>query len=63
MYDSGRESGDSLGVQWLRLYNSAAGGRVPSLVRELDPTCHNWGVPHAAKETQHSQINKYFLKI
>ena len=32
--------GTSLGVQWLRLYTSNAGGWVPSLVRELEPTCN-----------------------
>ena len=34
-------SGTSLVFQWLRLCTPNAGGRVGSLVRELDPTCHN----------------------
>ena len=33
--------GASLVVQWLRLCAPNAGGWVWSLVRELDPTCHN----------------------
>ena len=28
-------------VQWLRLHTPNAGTQVQSLVRELDPTCHN----------------------
>ena len=31
----------SLLVQWLRLSASNLGAQVPSLVGELDPTCHN----------------------
>ena len=34
-------SGASLVVQWLRPAFPMQGSRVPSLVRELDPTCHN----------------------
>ena len=34
-------TGSSLMVQWLRLYVPNKGGQVPSLVRELDSTCHN----------------------
>ena len=49
-------------------------GQVPSLVRELDPTCHSWRfcalqwrskIPHATIKTWHGQINnqnKHFLK-
>ena len=33
----------SLVVQWLRLQAPKAGALVQSLVRELDPACHNWG--------------------
>ena len=33
--------GTSLVVQWLRLQAPSAGAWVPSLVRELDPTCLN----------------------
>ena len=33
--------GISLVVQWLRLFVPSAGVQVTSLVRELDPTCHN----------------------
>ena len=29
------------GVQWLSLQAPSAGNQVPSLVGELDPTCHN----------------------
>ena len=45
-------------VQWLSLSTSSAGGRVRSLVRELDPTYHNERskIPHAATKTQCSQI-------
>ena len=32
--------GTSLVVQWLALCTPNAGAQVPSLVRELDPTCH-----------------------
>ena len=32
--------------------------QVPSLVRELDPTCHNYEIGHAATKTSYSQINK-----
>ena len=35
------ELGTSLVVQWLRLRAPNAGTWIPSLVRELDPTCHN----------------------
>ena len=28
-------------VQWLRLHSPNAGAQVPSLVRELDLTCHD----------------------
>ena len=28
-------------VQWLRLHSPNAGAQVPSLVTELDVTCHN----------------------
>ena len=31
----------SLVVQWLGLHTINAGAQVQSLVRELDPTCHN----------------------
>ena len=34
--------GISLAVQRLRLCALNAGARVPSQVRELDPTCHSW---------------------
>ena len=33
--------GTSLVVQWLGHHTPVAGARVPSLVRELDPPCHN----------------------
>ena len=33
-------SGTSLVVQWLTLHAPNAGAWVPSLVTELDPTCH-----------------------
>ena len=57
-------------VQWLRLCTHNAGGQVQTLVRELDPTCCNENISHAAvkissvaTKTWHSQINKYiFLK-
>jgi len=38
---SSQETGDFLVVQWLRLHTPHAGAWVSSLVRELDPTCHN----------------------
>ena len=41
----------SLVVQWLRLCATDAGVWVPSLVRELDPTCRNQDL---------AQPNKYF---
>ena len=34
--------GTSLVIQGLRLWAPNAGSQLPSLVRELDPTCHNW---------------------
>ena len=34
-------SGTSLVVQWLRLHAPNSEGAIGSLVRELDPTCHN----------------------
>ena len=34
------------------------GAQIPSLVRELDPTCHSQKFPHAKYKTWCSQINK-----
>ena len=35
------------------------GVQVQSLVRELDPTCHNSKILHAATKTWPSQMKKY----
>ena len=37
------------------------GAQIPSLVRELDPTCHSQKFPHAKNKTWCSHINKYFF--
>ena len=36
-----QEIGTSLVARWLRLCTPNAGAHIPSLVRELDLTCHN----------------------
>ena len=45
------EAGTSLVVQWLRLQAPNAGGQVPSLIRELGPTCCNQKVLYATTKT------------
>ena len=39
--------------------------QVPSLVRELDPTCHNYEIGHAATKTSifFSSKELYFLDL
>ena len=38
------------------------GAKVQSLIRELDPTCHNSKILHAATKTWPRQMNKYLKK-
>ena len=58
-------------VQWLGLHAPNARAWVQSLLRELDPTCHNYRshmqqqgltILCATPKAPHSQKNKYFLK-